>query len=323
MVARRSHPSWPGMAAAALGARSRPLARSQVLLGASMSARPPIRSSFPIRSSNRWSGPISTAGPTDDHVAAFTAFLTSCRPFLQGSPPARSPAGRSGAVGGLPPHRQAQAGHRRGGARVLRGEFPPGADRQARRADGLLTGYYEPVVDGSRFPNPEFPVPIYRRPPDLEAHGYKRGSTSFPNRKSVPVGRRNDKNELVPYPDRGQIEDGALDGQKLEICWMRDWFEAMTIQIQGSARVLLEDGTMLRINYDSPQRPSLFGGRPRADRAQRDSARRDVDGAHPRLDEGQSEQGGRGARRPTARSCSSASPASTRTTSRSARRACR
>jgi membrane-bound lytic murein transglycosylase len=42
---------------------------------------------------------------------------------------------------------------------------------------------------------------------------------------------------------------GALDGQHLEICWIKDQVDALLIQIQGSARVRLEDGTMLRINY--------------------------------------------------------------------------
>ncbi len=55
----------------------------------------------------------------------------------------------------------------------------------------------------------------------------------------------------MPYYDRGEIEDGALDGQHLEICWLRSATEALFIQIEGSARVRLEDGTMLRINYDA------------------------------------------------------------------------
>ncbi len=54
----------------------------------------------------------------------------------------------------------------------------------------------------------------------------------------------------MPYYDRAEIENGALDGQKLEICWLRDPFDAFSIQIQGSARVRLEDGTILRVNYD-------------------------------------------------------------------------
>ena len=54
----------------------------------------------------------------------------------------------------------------------------------------------------------------------------------------------------MPYHDRGAIEAGALDGQKLEICWIRDPLDLVAIQIEGSARVILEDGTPLRISYD-------------------------------------------------------------------------
>ena len=112
---------------------------------------------------------------------------------------------------------------------------------------GLLTGYFEPVVDGSRFPNPEFHTPLYRRPHDLVVAGQPAARPI-----SQPGHRRrlNGKNELEPYYDRGAIENGALDGQKLEICWLKDPFEALSIQIQGSARVNLEDGTTLRVNYD-------------------------------------------------------------------------
>jgi membrane-bound lytic murein transglycosylase A len=55
----------------------------------------------------------------------------------------------------------------------------------------------------------------------------------------------------VPYYDRGAIEAGALDGQKLEICWVKDPSDVLARQIEGSGRVILEDGTPLRINYDS------------------------------------------------------------------------
>src|SRR5439155_13706302 len=116
--------------------------------------------------------------------------------------------------------------------------------------EGLLTGYFEPIVQGSRLPNPEFHVPLYRRPRDLVVSGRKPGSEAFPN-KGARIGRRNGKGQLVPYYDRAAIEAGALDGQKLEICWLRDPFDAMSIQIQGSARVILEDGTTLRLNYDA------------------------------------------------------------------------
>ncbi len=65
------------------------------------------------------------------------------------------------------------------------------------------------------------------------------------------IGRRNENNELVPYHDRGAIEAGALDGQKLEICWLKDPLDLLAIQIEGSGRVILEDGTPLRVSYNS------------------------------------------------------------------------
>jgi membrane-bound lytic murein transglycosylase A len=128
--------------------------------------------------------------------------------------------------------------------------FQPVRIARLGQVDGLLTGYFEPVVAGSRFPSPEFHVPVYRRPRDLVAAGYSPASIAFPN-KGVRIGRRTANNELVPYYDRGAIEAGALDGQRLEICWLKDPFDLLTIQIEGSARVILEDGTPLRISYDS------------------------------------------------------------------------
>ena len=95
-----------------------------------------------------------------------------------------------------------------------------------------------------------FHVPVYRRPRDLVAAGYSPASIAFPN-KGARIGRRTANNEIVPYYDRGAIEAGALDGQKLEICWLKDPFDLLTMQIEGSAPVILEDGTPLRISYDS------------------------------------------------------------------------
>jgi membrane-bound lytic murein transglycosylase A len=120
--------------------------------------------------------------------------------------------------------------------------------RKLGDAAGFLTGYYEPIVDGSRVPTREFSVPLYRRPRDIVAPGYPQGG-AFPN--SGKAFRRTPSGELVPYYDRGEIEDGALDGQHLEICWLRSATDALFIQIEGSARVRLEDGAMMGINYDA------------------------------------------------------------------------
>ena len=55
----------------------------------------------------------------------------------------------------------------------------------------------------------------------------------------------------MPYHDRAAIEAGALDGQKLEICWLKSSSDLLAIQIEGSGRVILEDGTPLRVAFDS------------------------------------------------------------------------
>ena len=117
-------------------------------------------------------------------------------------------------------------------------------------SDGFLTGYYEPIIEGSRVPTGEFTAPLYRRPPNLAIAGRRKLGDDFPS-KGVKVGRRVGRRKLVPYYDRGQIEDGALDGWHLEICWLRSEVDVLFAQIQGSARIRLEDGTILRVNYDS------------------------------------------------------------------------
>jgi membrane-bound lytic murein transglycosylase A len=196
----------------------------------------------------QWAQLASWAG--DDHLAAFAAYQASCR-ALRGSGHVDEQRPIQAALlticrrasGLLPQHSQT--------ARVFFEEnFQPVRIARLGEHEGLLTGYYEPVVQGSRFPSPEFHVPIYRRPSDLLVAGRKPGSGTVPN-KDAHIGRRDANGHLVPYYDRAAIEAGALDGQKLEICWVRDPFDLLAMQIQGSGRVILEDGTPLRIAYDS------------------------------------------------------------------------
>jgi membrane-bound lytic murein transglycosylase A len=189
---------------------------------------------------NGWSG--------DDHASAFAAFQASCRPIVRSKTSDERPvraalegvcarAIKTGALDGA----DARA--------FFESNFLPIRIRKLGEAAGFLTGYYEPIVDGSRFPTREFTVPLYRRPRDLIAAGTTQPGGPFPN--GGRAFRRGVDGELVPYYDRGEIEDGALDGRHLEICWLRSATDALFIQIQGSARIRLEDGTMLRINYDA------------------------------------------------------------------------
>lgn len=187
--------------------------------------------------------------PDDDHASALATFQASCRPILRSSAANDSRPVRTalqGACGraiaaGKAPEEEART--------FFETNFRPVRIRKLGDAAGFLTGYYEPIVDGSRFPTREFTVPIYRRPPDLIAAGATKPGGPFPN--SGRAYRRNASGDLVPYYDRGEIEDGALDGHHLEICWVRSATDALFIQIEGSARIRLEDGTLLRINYDA------------------------------------------------------------------------
>jgi peptidoglycan lytic transglycosylase A len=186
----------------------------------------------------------------DDHLAAFAAYQTSCQALVK----IRRTDERGELSSALSNVCRKAMNLRPQEMETARAffeqNFQPLRIGRLGEPEGLLTGYFEPIVAGSRFPTPEFHLPLYRRPRDLVAAGYKPGSVAFPN-KGVRVGRRNEQNQLVPYYDRGAIEAGALDGQKLEICWLKDPFDLLAIQIEGSGRVILEDGTPLRVSFDS------------------------------------------------------------------------
>jgi len=191
----------------------------------------------------------------DDHTAGFAAFLASCRPIAHGSSEAERRAAR-------PVHRAlydvCRMALRAGplgddAARAFfERNFRPMRIARLGDAAGFLTGYYEPVFDGSRVPTAEFTAPLYRRPGNLTYSGrhLRPPDEAFPS-KGIKVGRLIGRRKLVPYYDRLQIENGALAGKHLEICWVKDETEVLVAQIQGSVRVRLEDGTMLRLNYDS------------------------------------------------------------------------
>jgi membrane-bound lytic murein transglycosylase A len=203
----------------------------------------------------------------DDHASAYATLSASCRSIVraasfraeQSHAPAHVAAPTTPAGGDSRPVRAAleqvcaraiKAGPLKGAAarEFFEANFVPVRIRKLGEAAGFLTGYYEPIVDGSRFPTREFSVPIYRRPPDLTAPGLADGAP-FPN--TGKAFRRLPSSELVPYYDRGAIEDGALDGRHLEICWVRSQTDALFIGIEGSAQIRLEDGTMMHINYDA------------------------------------------------------------------------
>ncbi len=93
-------------------------------------------------------------------------------------------------------------------------------------APALFTGYFEPELDGSLTRTDRFDIPIYRKPPEL-----RRGSV---------------------WLSRSEIEESAvLEGRGLEIAWVDDPVEAFFLQIQGSGRINLQDGSSIRVGYSA------------------------------------------------------------------------
>jgi membrane-bound lytic murein transglycosylase A len=107
--------------------------------------------------------------------------------------------------------------------------------------EAFATGYYEPEIAGSRARAPGFETPIYRTPPDLIRCTRADGGTGR--------GRINSAGQCVLYFTRAEIEDGALAGRNLELAWAADPVELFFLQIQGSGRVKMPDGSVLRIGY--------------------------------------------------------------------------
>jgi peptidoglycan lytic transglycosylase A len=186
----------------------------------------------------------------DDQLAAFQTFRTSCR-SIAAQHDATADA-RALGTSLRQPCRASRAADINDGARArafFEANFTPVKISRLGEDDGFVTGYYEPVVQGSRTQTDVYNVPVYRRPSNLFVKGYSQASPDLPNKG--PVYRKIGRRKLVPYYDRGEIEDGAIAGRGLEICWLKDPTDLLFTQIQGSARVRLEDGSTIRINYDS------------------------------------------------------------------------
>jgi len=186
----------------------------------------------------------------DNHAAAFAVFAASCRPIVAQAAARTDSRRMVSALADVCRRALALKAPDSETARTFfEDNFEPVRIGRLGDGQGFLTGYFEPVVEGSRFPTQEFKVPVYRRPPDLvPPPGVSRGQ-GFPNTGRAM--RRTPDGALVPYYDRGQIEDGALAGRHLEICWIKDPIDLLFMQIQGSARVRLEDGAVVRLNYDA------------------------------------------------------------------------
>ncbi|MDR3391094.1 MAG: murein transglycosylase A [Sulfuriferula sp.] len=112
--------------------------------------------------------------------------------------------------------------------------------------DGLITGYYEPLLHGSRVATPAYPIPLYAVPKDLLTIDL---AGVYPELKNMRLRGRLEGNKVVPYLSRAEIDGSATPLAGDELVWVDNPVEAFFLQIQGSGRVQLPDGSMMRVGY--------------------------------------------------------------------------
>ncbi len=203
--------------------------------------------------------PVAFAGlpgwGEDDHLEAFRSFLKSCErteALKSTIPPTNSvpgppapdrniflaPAKAARTLGRGATNDQARA--------YFEHNFTPYRVNHCQ-SSGLLTGYYEPELEGSRSRTEKFHVPVRARPRDLVnlVDDAARGT----NGKKLTHAKKTGT-DFEQYATRAQIDGGVLDGQGLELLYLADPVDKFFMQIQGSGRILLTDGTAIRLTYD-------------------------------------------------------------------------
>jgi membrane-bound lytic murein transglycosylase A len=173
----------------------------------------------------------------DPQSQAWSAFLRGCA-VLQSQPAWQATCALAGSVDGTD-----DAAVRR----FFQAHFTP---YQAVNADGSLegtiTGYYEPLIRGSRQRSATYRYPVYGVPDDLIVVDL---SELFPDLKHMRLRGRLDGRRVVPYYPRADIEAGKAPVQGHELLWTDDAIDLFFLQIQGSGRARLDTGETVRLSY--------------------------------------------------------------------------
>ncbi len=179
-----------------------------------------------------------------DHRAALQAFRRSCKVMM------REPFRKKARFGGRREDWRAACraavrvpDARRAARAFFERHFLPVTVQRGGRPSGLFTGYYEPEAEGALKPDATYRFPLLARPGDLVAFTPAEARIA-----GTRYGRRVN-GRPVPYFTRREIESGALKGRGLEIVWLKSLADAFFIQVQGSGRIRLKEGGVLRLSY--------------------------------------------------------------------------
>ena len=111
----------------------------------------------------------------------------------------------------------------------------------------LVTGYYEPLLNGSLTCNKEYRYPVYSRPNDLITVDLSLFSSGLRGKKIVG---RFTNNSLLPYYDRKNIDQGVISEENVTVlAWVNDLVDLFFLHIQGSGKIRFADGTMMNVHY--------------------------------------------------------------------------
>ncbi len=191
-------------------------------------------------------------GWEDDSLAEVVpALLRSCARFTK--LPADAPLGGQdlvATVADLHQPCQAAAALRQGDDAAARAYFElwftPFQVTNGGDAEGLFTGYFEVGLEGRLKPDETYNVPLYKLPDDHVTIELGEFDAALAGRNLV--GRVED-GKLKPYPARIQIDAGRLAGRNLELVWVQDVVDAFMLHVQGSGRITLQDGSVLRVGF--------------------------------------------------------------------------
>jgi membrane-bound lytic murein transglycosylase A len=141
-------------------------------------------------------------------------------------------------------------------------QFVPNQVRAPDGADtGLITGYYEATLHGSRKRGGAYQTPLYKVPDDLITVDL---ASEYPQLRNLRLRGRVAGHKLVPYGTRAEIERSGVPGK--ELLWVDDPVEAFFLDVQGSGRVQMDDGSTVRVGYaDQNGHPYKVIGRWMAD----------------------------------------------------------
>jgi membrane-bound lytic murein transglycosylase A len=188
----------------------------------------------------------------DDHNAAFETFLKSCQAILQGSADSRQGRPMHAALFKVCQRAVEAKPQKPGEARAFfEQNFRPIRISPLGTPDGFVTGYYEPIVEGTRSKGDGYDYPLYRKPSNLLPGGRMAVAGAPAEGDGKKKKRHGPRRKLVSFYDRTAIDDGVLAGRNLEICWLKDPIDSFFIHIQGSVRVVLDDGKLMRLNYEA------------------------------------------------------------------------